>query len=42
MAKWADLTSTLQSRLWLKTHPTGFRRFEKADELDQIPNLKGN
>lgn len=40
MNKWADLASSLQKQLWLKTHPIGFKCFESPDSIDNIPDLK--
>lgn len=40
MNTWADLARSLQTQLWIKTHPIGYKRFENADEIDKIPHLK--
>jgi uncharacterized protein (DUF169 family) len=40
MGKWADLASELRSKLWLRTHPIGYKRFENPGDLDKIPDLK--
>jgi len=40
MSKWGKLAGALQSQLWLKSHPIGFKRFESPDAIDQIPDLK--
>ena len=40
MAKWADLGNELRTKLWLKTLPIGFKRFENPDDLDKIPDLQ--
>jgi uncharacterized protein (DUF169 family) len=40
MAKWADMENELKDKLWLKTHPIGYKRFDNPDDLDEIPNLK--
>lgn len=39
MAKWADLGNELRAKLLLKTHPIGYKRFEKPEELDKVPNV---
>jgi len=40
MAQWADIESELRAKLWLKTHPIGYRRFDNPEDLDGIPDLK--
>jgi uncharacterized protein (DUF169 family) len=40
MSTWAELSDELRSQFCLKTQPLGFKRFEKPDEIDAIPNLK--
>lgn len=40
MTNWAELSNELRHQFCIKTQPLGFKRFEKADEIDQIPNLR--
>lgn len=40
MTPWAELSQELRSHFCLKTQPVGFRRFEKPEEIDGLPNLK--
>jgi uncharacterized protein (DUF169 family) len=39
MSKWSDLGNELRTKLLLKSLPLGYKRFEKPEELDSIPNV---
>jgi uncharacterized protein (DUF169 family) len=39
MANWAELGNELRTKFLLKSLPIGYKRFEKAEELDAIPNV---
>jgi len=40
MPDWAEDGKELKALFCLKTHPLGYKRFERPDDLDQIPNLR--
>ena len=39
MNNWSNVEDELKGKLWLKTHPIGYKRFENPADLDAIPNL---
>jgi uncharacterized protein (DUF169 family) len=39
MASWSNVESELKDRLWLRTHPIGYKRFEDPEDLDRVPGL---
>lgn len=39
MAIWAEMTENFKNLLRLRTEPVAFRRLEKAEDLDKIPNV---
>jgi uncharacterized protein (DUF169 family) len=39
MSKWSEMGDELRTKLLLKSLPIGYKRFEKPEELDRIPNV---
>jgi len=41
MVNWPDIGNKLQEQFKIKTYPIGYKRFESADDIDGIPDLRG-
>ena len=39
MENWSNVAGELKDKLWLRTHPIGYKQFEDPDDLDGIPGL---